>query len=120
MRKDCFNVAVEMFTRPDTPGGCFVVNPVVSNAPNGIETEQMLKRLRRERSEQIAERLAKDLRSGRLRDDTPVQELSDLYAAILQGFAQAARDGFGKERLAKQSEHCRNLIAPWMLERRIH
>ncbi|MCJ8520337.1 AcrR family transcriptional regulator [Pseudorhizobium tarimense] len=115
-----FDAAVELFTRPDTPGGCFVVNSVASNAPNGPETVQTLKGVRRERSEQIAERLAKDMHSGRLRDDTPVQELSDLYAAILQGLAQAARDGLGKERLAKLSEHSRNLIAPWMLDRNIH
>lgn len=108
-----FEAAIELFTRPDTPGGCFVVNSVGSNAPNGLETEQALKRLRRERSEQIADRLTEDVRGGRLRDDTPVQELSDLYGAILQGLAQAARDGLGKERQAKLAEHSRNLISPW-------
>lgn len=111
-----FEAAVELFTHPDTPGGCFVVNSVASNAPNGLETEQTLKRLRRERSEQIAERLTEDVRGDRLRDDTPVQELSDLYAAILHGLAQAARDGLGKERLRKLSEHSRNLISPWMTD----
>lgn len=114
-----FKAAVELFTRTDTPGGCFVVNSVASNAPNGLETEQTLKWLRRERSEQIAERLAKDMRSGRLRDDTPIQELSDLYAAILQGLAQAARDGLSKERLLKLSDHSRNLVSPWMIDRSV-
>lgn len=111
-----FGAAVELFTRPNLPGGCFVVSSVASNAPNGPETGQTLKQLRRERSKQIAERLAEDVRSGNLRHDTPVQELSDLYAAILQGLAQAARDGLDKERLAKLSEQSRNLIAPWLVE----
>lgn len=111
-----FEAAVDLFTRPDTPGGCFVVNSVASNAPNSPEIEEALKRLRQERLEQIAERLARDVRGGRLRHDTPVQELADLYAAILQGLAQAARDGLGKERLAKLSGQSRNLISPWMMD----
>lgn len=112
-----FGTAVELFTRPNLPGGCFVASSVASNAPNGPETEQRLKRLRWERSEQIAERLAEDVRSGKLRDDTPVQELADLYASILQGIAQAARDGLGKERLANLAEHSRRLVAPWLRDR---
>ena len=115
-----FGAAVELFTRPDLPGGCFVVNSVGSNAPNGSDTEQTLKRFRRERSEQVAERLAEDVRSGKLRGGTPVQELADLYAAILQGLAQAARDGLDKERLAKVPEHSRKLIAPWTVEGLVH
>jgi AcrR family transcriptional regulator len=109
------DAAAELFTRPNLPGGCFVVSSIASNAPDGPETEQTLKQFRRERSEQIAERLAEDVLCGRLRDDTPVQELSDLYAAILQGLAQAARDGVGKERLARLSGHSANLIVPWMV-----
>jgi AcrR family transcriptional regulator len=111
-----FEAAVDLFTRSDTPGGCFVVNSVASNAPNSPEIEETLKRLRQERLKQIAERLARDVRSGNLRHDTPVQELADLYAAILQGLAQAARDGLGKERLAKLSGQSRNLISPWMMD----
>jgi AcrR family transcriptional regulator len=111
-----FEAAVDLFTLSDTPGGCFVVNSVASNAPNSPEMEEALKQLRRERLEQIAERLARDVRSGSLRHDTPVQELADLYAAILQGLAQAARDGLGKERLAKLSGQSRNLISPWMMD----
>ncbi|WP_111781499.1 TetR/AcrR family transcriptional regulator [Agrobacterium tumefaciens] len=111
-----FEAAVELFTRPNLPGGCFVVTSIASNAPNGPETEQTLKQLRQERSEQIGKRLVEDMRCGRLRDDTPIQELSDLYAAILQGLAQAARDGVGKERLTKLSEHSTNLIAPWIVD----
>ena len=97
--------------------GCFVVNSVASNAPNGIEIEQTLKELRQGRSKQIAERLTEDVRGGRLRDDTPVQELSDLYAAILQGLAQGARDGLAKERLLTIPRHSRALISPWMADK---
>jgi AcrR family transcriptional regulator len=111
-----FEAAIDLFTRPDTPGGCFVVNSVASNAPNNPEMEEALKQLRQERLEQIAKCLARDVRSGRLRHDTPVQELADLYAAILQGLAQAARDGLGKERLAKLSGQSRNLISPWVMD----
>jgi AcrR family transcriptional regulator len=109
--------AVTLFTHPDRPHGCFVVNSVASNAPNGIETEQTLKALRQERSKQIAMRLTEDVRGGRLRDDTPIQELSDLCAAILQGLAQAARDGLAKERLLTIPRHSRALISPWMADK---
>jgi AcrR family transcriptional regulator len=110
-----FVAAIELFTRPDTPGGCFVVNSVASNAPNRLELEQALARLRWQRLEQIAERLREDVRAGRLRDDIPVQELSDLYAVLLQGLAQAARDGLGKARLMKLYEQSRQLILPWQM-----
>ncbi|KPH08451.1 TetR/AcrR family transcriptional regulator [Rhizobium acidisoli] len=109
--------AVDLFTRPDRPHGCFVVNSVASNAPNGMEIEQTLKELRQGRSKQIAERLTEDVRGGRLRNDTPVQELSDLYAAILQGLAQGARDGLAKERLLTIPRHSRALISPWMSDK---
>lgn len=110
-----FVAAIELFTRPDTPGGCFVVNSVASNAPSRQELEQALARLRWQRLEQIAERLREDVRAGRLRDDIPVQELSDLYAVLLQGLAQAARDGLGKARLMKLYEQSRQLILPWQM-----
>ncbi|MBF2716906.1 TetR/AcrR family transcriptional regulator [Agrobacterium vitis] len=110
-----FAAAIELFTRLDTPGGCFVVNSVASNAPNGLELAQTMAQLRWQRSEQIAERLREDVRAGKLRDDTPVQELSDLYAVLLQGLAQAARDGLGKTRLMTLCEHSRHLILPWQM-----
>ncbi|WP_246724701.1 hypothetical protein [Rhizobium phaseoli] len=50
-------------------------------------------------------RLNEDVRGGRLRDDTPIKELSDLYAAILQGLAQCARDGLAKEHLLTIPRH---------------
>jgi len=108
--------AVQLFTRPDTPGGCFIVSSVASNSPNGPAAERLLKRLRRERSQQIAERLRADVAKGRLRDDTPVQELADLYAAILQGLAQAARDGVSKRRLRGISRHLQSVLSPWIVE----
>ncbi|MCF1473032.1 TetR/AcrR family transcriptional regulator [Agrobacterium vitis] len=110
-----FEAAIELFTHQNTPGGCFVVNSVASNAPRGLELEQMLTRLRWQRSEQMAERLKTDVHAGKLRDDTPVQELSDLYAVLLQGLAQAARDGLGKTRLMRLCEHSRHLILPWRM-----
>ncbi len=108
--------AVQLFTRPDTPGGCFIVSSVASNSPHRPAAERLLKRLRRERSQQIAERLRADVAKGRLRDDTPVQELADLYAAILQGLAQAARDGVSKRRLRGISRHLQSVLSPWIVE----
>ncbi len=107
--------AVQLFTRPDTPGGCFVVNSVASNAPSGPVVERMLKRLRRERSEQIAKQLRKDVATGRLRVDTPVQELADVYAAILQGLAQAARDGVSQRRLRGICRRSQSILSPWII-----
>jgi len=107
--------AIELFTRPDTPRGCFIVDSVASNSPGDPAAEQMLKRLRRERSAQIAERLRDDVAQGRLRDDTPVQELADLYTAILQGLAQAARDGVSKRRLRGVSTRSLSILSPWIV-----
>ncbi len=111
-----FEAAVQLFTRPDTPGGCFVVNSVASNSPSGAVAERMLKRLRRERSQQIAKRLREDVAKGRLRDDTPVPELADLYAAILQGLAQAARDGVNKRRLRGICRRSQSILSPWIVD----
>ncbi|PWJ84571.1 TetR family transcriptional regulator [Pseudaminobacter salicylatoxidans] len=114
-----FNAAVELFTRSDTPGGCFMVSSVASNAPQSQEMAQTLLCLRQQRSQQISERLSGDIRNGRLRNDTPVQELSDLCAVLLQGLAQAARDGLEKERLTNLARHAGKLLSAWEIDRNI-
>lgn len=96
-----------------------MVGCVASNAPQGWEMAQTLRCLRRKRLEQIAERLSDDIQKRRLRNDTPVQELSDLCAALLQGLAQTAPDGLEKERLANLAGHARNLISGWEIDSNI-
>lgn len=106
-----FDAAIALFTRPDTPGGCFVVNSVASNAPTSAGTA--LTELRRQRSRQIAERIGRDVAGGRLRSDTPVEDLSDFYGTVLQGLAQAARDGVPIARLRKVADQSMTLVLAW-------
>lgn len=115
-----FEAAVALFTRPDTPGGCFVVNSVASNSPRTLAVQLMLKQLRREQSQQIAARLSEDVEQGRLRNDTPIQELAGLYTAMLQGLAHGARDGLSKPYLRGISEQSQSILSPWIEERKRH
>lgn len=111
-----FDKAIALFTRPDMPGGCFVVNSVASNAPTGAGAAKVLNELRRERSQQIAERIGRDVTGGRLRSDTPVEDLSDFYATVLQGLAQTARDGVEIVRLRTVVDQSMILLSRWRTE----
>lgn len=95
-----FEAAIDLFTKSDRPNGCFIVTAAAGNAPARSEIQVELSRLRRERSSEIAMRIQRDIIEGRLDPDLPVQSLADMYAAILQGIAVAARDGVSKSRLS--------------------
>jgi AcrR family transcriptional regulator len=95
-----FVAAIELFTCPKHPHGCFIVTAMGGNAPVATEVRNELERLRRERSDEIAARLQRDVIEGRLSPDLPVQPLADMYTAILQGISVAARDNVPKSRLA--------------------
>ncbi|AWN52876.1 TetR/AcrR family transcriptional regulator [Methylobacterium sp. 17Sr1-1] len=95
-----FDAAITLFTQPRHPYGCFIVMAAAGNAPASPEIQDKLSELRRERSDHIAARIERDVAEGRLRPDLPIGALADLYTAILQGMAVAARDGISPSRLA--------------------
>ncbi|MBB3608168.1 TetR/AcrR family transcriptional regulator [Rhizobium sp. BK602] len=96
-----FEAAIDLFTGPDRPHGCFIVSAAAGNAPEASAIQEELSRLRRERSDEIAARIHRDAIAGRLHLDLEIQALADLYTAILQGMAIAARDGVTRARLSK-------------------
>ncbi|WP_429933020.1 TetR/AcrR family transcriptional regulator [Agrobacterium vitis] len=95
-----FETAINLFTRPDWPQGCLVVLAEAGNGPSSTVARETLSSLRRQRSEEIAARLLRDVDEGRLRSDVPVDTLADMYAALLQGIAVGARDGVPRSRLS--------------------
>lgn len=96
-----FEAAIDLFTRPGHPKGCFIVAAAGGNAPEAATIQAELAGLRRERSDEIAARIERDGAEGRLRPRYPAQPLADMYAAILQGISIAARDGVSKSRLSE-------------------
>ncbi|HEY4201564.1 MAG TPA: TetR/AcrR family transcriptional regulator [Devosiaceae bacterium] len=107
------NAAIDLFTRKDTPGGCFVVSATASNCPHNADMRKTMVQLRCERSDQIAARLRADVAAGRLLSDIPVATLADLFATVLQGLAIGARDGMSKARLRAMLLPARSMLAGW-------
>ncbi|MES5097530.1 TetR/AcrR family transcriptional regulator [Agrobacterium sp. BA1120] len=95
-----FETAIDLFTRADRPHGCMVVLAEAGNAPASGTARQILSGLRLQRSDEIAARLQLDVSAGHLHLKLPVQPLADMYAALLQGIAVAARDGTPRNRLS--------------------
>ncbi|TCQ02434.1 TetR family transcriptional regulator [Rhizobium sp. PP-F2F-G36] len=96
-----FETAIDLFTRPGHPTGCFIVVASGGNAPTTAAIQADLSRLRRQRSDEIAARIERDVGEGRPRPQYPVRPLADMYAAILQGISIAARDGVSRSRLSE-------------------
>jgi len=95
-----FDAAIELFTRPGQPRGCFIVMAAGGNAPATVAIQEELSRLRRERSDEIAARIERDDTENLIRSGVAIRPLADMYAAILQGISIAARDGMSKQRLS--------------------
>lgn len=95
-----YEAAIDLFTKRGRPHGCFIVTASAGNAPAATEIQRELTRLRRERSDEIAARIQRDVVEGRLPPDIPVQSFADMYTAILQGIAIAARDDVPRSRLS--------------------
>lgn len=79
--------AVELYTRPAHPPGCFVISDPTLKARRGSGRDAIARRLRRAQQ------------SGDLPDDVEVPALTDYVDLVLRGLSAKARDGATRRQL---------------------
>lgn len=81
--------AVELYTRPNHPRGCFVI------------TDPPLRERRGVGRTAIADRLRRAQRDGDLDSEVDVEALTDFIDTVLRGLSAKARDGASRKQLRK-------------------
>jgi len=97
--------AVEAFTKPGKPRGCFLVLGAINIAPANKSVQDHLRSLRARRRKLIEQRLARGAKDGELPRNLDLKALASFYTTVIDGLAIQARDGASREAL-KFSVHC--------------
>ncbi|MGK5556799.1 TetR/AcrR family transcriptional regulator [Actinomadura kijaniata] len=87
------------YTDPAHPPGCLIITAATNCADPEVVEE--LRGHREASKRAIGERVADDVRAGRLPADTDVTALATYYAAVVQGMSRQAQDGARREDLEK-------------------
>lgn len=87
--------AVDLYTRPDRPSGCFVISDPI-----------LIERRAAGRAA-IVERLRRGQRSGDLGPSVDVEALADFIDTVLRGLSNSARDGVSRQQLQAVADTAR-------------
>jgi AcrR family transcriptional regulator len=91
---------VVAFSRPDKPGGCFVVLGATNCAPENEAVRDHLADHRKTTRADIERRLERGIADGDLPAGTDTAALASFYATVLQGLSIQARDGASRAALS--------------------
>jgi AcrR family transcriptional regulator len=90
---------VDLFTRPDGPRGCLLTRATLSCPAGDGTVLSYLARSRRERVQQIEDRLRRGLADGERLPGAGPAVLAQHYDALVQGLAVRALEGASRETL---------------------
>lgn len=94
-----FAEAPARYTRPGLPPGCLIVTGDVGTADE--EVRASLRRIRQGKIEAFVDKIRADVAAGVLPADTDAQALARYTMSVLNGIAQAARDGVPRAELER-------------------
>ncbi|GAB2607758.1 TetR/AcrR family transcriptional regulator [Streptomyces capparidis] len=97
-------------TEPGRPTGCMIVVAALNCSPANSAAGEFLSRWRREGDEALARRLEQGVRDGDLPAGTDTAAVAAFYSAVLHGMSIRARDGAGRDELARTAE---TALAAW-------
>jgi AcrR family transcriptional regulator len=95
-----YEVAAD-YTDPSHPPGCLIITATAAHGPECADVAENLRVMREATKQTIADRIAEDVRAGRLPADTDVTALATFYAATVQGMSRQAQDGATREDLER-------------------
>ena len=108
--RDFLESAADWFTQPNTPAGCLVASAASSGSEASESVRKVLKEIREANRMALQERTERDIREGRLEQDTNAQALAAMTMAVVQGMSTLARDGAERKML---QEVARASMAAW-------
>ncbi|WP_369249881.1 TetR/AcrR family transcriptional regulator [Streptomyces sp. R41] len=85
-----------MYTDRTHPPGCLIISATAAHGPGSAEVAEELRAGRMAFKQVLADRIAEDVRTGRLPADTDVAALATFCAATQQGMSRQAQDGAGR------------------------
>lgn len=91
--------AVEAFSKPGKPSGCFLVLGAINIAPANKSVQDYLHSLRARRRKLIERRLARGVKEGDLPANLNLKDLASFFTTVIDGLAIQARDGASRETL---------------------
>lgn len=90
---------VAKYTDPSHPPGCLIIGATAAQGPDGDQVVQELREMRNAFKATVADRIAEDIRLGKLAAGTDATALAAFYAATVQGMSRQAQDGATQEEL---------------------
>lgn len=81
------------FTDKTTPRGCLLASAAISCSREATDVQEALATVRRQIGRSLREKIARDVRSGRLPSGTDATALAAHTMALIQGMSTLARDG---------------------------
>ena len=91
--------AAAAYTDPAHPQGCLVISAATGSTAQPGEVFSVLRDMRDAARRAVADRIAADVRAGRLPPSTDPESLAAYFATVVQGMSNQARDGAGRETL---------------------
>lgn len=85
------------YARRGLPSGCLVVSGDDGTADQAVKA--CLRRIRRQKTDMLADKIRTDIAAGELPDDTDARALAQYVMTTLSGIAQAASDGTSRAML---------------------
>ncbi|OBB10440.1 TetR family transcriptional regulator [Mycolicibacterium setense] len=85
------------YTRRGLPNGCLIVSGDDGTADAAVKAN--LSRIRRQKTEEVADKVRGDIAAGEMPDDTDAGALAQYVMSTLSGIAQAACDRIPRARL---------------------
>jgi AcrR family transcriptional regulator len=93
--------SVIAFTGETTPPGCLLASAAISCSPAAEEVRAELAARRGAIEQRLFDRIAADRETGRLPPETDAEALAAQVIATIQGLSTLARDGAGRDKLAR-------------------
>lgn len=101
--------SIQRLIQPNKPSGCMLVVAAVNCSEQTHEVQKKILEKRLKEKEKLRQRLQQGVLDGDLLADTPIDEMTDFYATVLQGLTLQARDGASQAQLHKVVEHAMRL-----------
>ena len=93
------HAAVESFSNPSNPKGCFMVLGAINCGRSNRHVEDFMQEQRALREKVIKQRLRRAISEGDLPKSADIGVLASFYSALLDGLALHARDGAPRKTL---------------------